>query len=143
MGWDVDLIDENGVVQVPKHSAGSIISIDAKTGEVGQSEASMLVTYNYSGLYYLAIGKSLPDFLDGKKAKDTIEILKLAVEKLGTNQYKRPRDNTSFDASNLKKHFDDYIIDYWAPTMGNAGHIASILLDWALLHPEAVWRISK
>lgn len=135
MGWDVDLIQDGEIVKVPKHAAGSILSVDAKTGEVGQTEASMLVTYNYSELYNLVIDESLPDFLEGKKAKDTVEKLKLIVKKLGTRQYKRSRDDARMG--------DDQIIDYWAPTMGNAGYIAMILLDWALLYPEAVWSISK
>src|SRR4029077_6146288 len=32
--------------------------------------------------------------------------------------------------------------DYWAPTDGNAGYAASILLGWAKQHPEATWRVS-
>jgi len=134
---------ENGVAQVPRHSAGSQIAIDVKTGIEGETDASMLITYNYSELYSLAIGESLPDFLEGKKAKNTVETLKLTVKKLGTKQYQRHRDGYRITNSSIKDMADSMIIDYWAPTMGNAGYVASILLDWALLHPEAVWRTSK
>ncbi len=140
MGWDVTLIDENGTVHIPRQNAGSTICI-SKNGLEGTAEASMLVTYNYSELYHLAIDQSLPDFLHGKKAQDTIEILKKCVEKLGTKQYKRQRDEMQ-GVANLSNP-EAWIFDYWCPTMGNAGYITSILLDWAQLHPNAHWEISK
>ena len=140
MGWDVELMDDNGLVKVPRHSAGSIIAVDAKTGTEGQTDATMTVTYNYSELYYLVIEKSLPDFLDGKLAKDTISTLKKIVEKLGTDQYKRQKDGCTVEDC-FKP--ENQIVDYWCPTMGNAGYVASILLDWAQLHPNAKWSVSK
>lgn len=140
MGWTIYLSDKNGTVSVPKHSAGSIIQVDPKSGE-GTMDAEMSITYNYSGLYHLVLNENLSTFLHGKKAKDTVKGLKLLVEKLGTKQYERPRDDQP--PLRTKKDFDqmtkNYVIDYWAPTMGNAGYVAAILLDWALLHPEAVW----
>lgn len=143
MGWGVNLSDENGIVKVPRHSAGSNIVIDVETGIEGQVEADMTVTYNYSPLYHLAVGKSLPDSLSQQKAKDTIPLLEEIVKKLGVKQYKRPRDDHPPLRTNedFKHMFDDYIVDYWAPTMGNAGYTASILLEWAKLHPEAVWSV--
>lgn len=146
MGWDVDLVDENGLVHVPRQSEGSIISI-SNNGLQGTTEASMSVTYNYSGLYCLVLDKSLPDFLNGKFAKDTIDVLKKCVEKLGTDQYTRTRDGCSKcgfhpDVTNAFSD-ENRVKDYWCPTMGNAGHIASILLDWANLHPNAKWEVSK
>ena len=140
MGWDATLQDENGVVYIPRQNEGSTLCI-SKNGLEGTTHASMLVTYNYSELYHLAINQSLPDFLHGKYAKDTIPILKKCVEKLGTKQYKRQRDDMQGleNMSNPKA----WIYDYWTPTMGNAGYIASVLLDWAQLHPNAKWEISK
>ena len=32
--------------------------------------------------------------------------------------------------------------DYWEATPGNAGHAALILRNWAMKHPDAVWRVS-
>jgi len=142
MGWDIDLVDENGLVQVPRQNAGSIISISSE-GLVGTTEASMSITYNYSRLYRLVINESLKDYLRNKIAKDTIPTLKLLIEKLGTDQYKRPRDNYSYHGGSLKEMIDSQVVDYWAPTMGNAGSIAAILLDWAQLHPQAKWEIGS
>ena len=139
MGWDVDLVDESGIVKVPRQNAGSTICI-TNEGLEGTTEATMLVTYNYSELYHLILDQSLPDFLHGKLAKDTIEVLKKCVDKLGTKQYERTRDGC--DVTNAFSS-ENRIIDYWCPTMGNAGFITSILLDWALLHPNAKWVISK
>lgn len=138
MGWTVELVGQNGIVNVPRHNAGSIISVNPN-GLVGQIEASMCVTYNYSQLYHLAIDASLPDFLNGKQAKDTIDTLKQCVRKLGTNQYKRQVKPGLENTLNTEA----YEIDYWCPTPGNAGYIASVLLDWAFLHPNAKWNIFK
>ena len=140
MGWDVNLYDENGIVSVPRQNDGSLICIAENVLE-GTTQASMCVTYNYSELYHLAIDQSLPDFLHGKLAKDTIEILKKCVEKLGTKQYKRQREDMK-GLENMSKP-EAWIYDYWCPTMGNAGYIASVLLDWAQLHPNARWEVSK
>lgn len=144
MGWDCSLEYPDQIAQVPRHSEGSIISIQTN-GLQGTQDADISITYNYSELYHLVINQSLPDYLNGKKAKETIETLKTLVEKLGTKQYRRPRDDASplRTHEDFKKMFDGYIVDYWAPTMGNAGHMAAVLLDWANLHPEAVWRVSK
>jgi hypothetical protein len=137
MGWDIDLVSDNGLVQVPNHNEGSIQSFGTN-GSEGTQDATMAVTYNYSGLYRLVIDDGLKDYLRNKIAKDTINTLKLLVDKLGTDQYKRKKDG--YDTFDFK---NGYEIDYWCPTMGNAGHIAAILLDWAQLHPEGKWEISS
>jgi len=31
--------------------------------------------------------------------------------------------------------------NYWAPTPGNAGYAASILLRWAKQYPDYVWEV--
>ena len=137
MGWDVELVDENGVVSVPNHNEGSIQSctVDGKTGTC---DADIAITYNYSRLYHLVLGETLKEYLRDRKAEYTISGLKKIVEKLGTNRYKRLKEgHDTFDFEN------GYEIDYWCPTPGNAGHIAALLLDWAQLHPEAKWEITS
>lgn len=142
MGYTIELSNGNEPVKVPRHDAGSIIKI-SNNGLQGQVEGIMDVTSNYSPLYNLALGFDLADFLYGKKAKDTIDVLKLVVKKLGTKQYRRLVDNAPplVNQEDFANRENYYIIDYWCPTMGNAGYIAAILLDWANLHPEAVWRV--
>ncbi len=77
-------------------------------------------TYNYGGFYFETIDLRLGlRFLHGKLAKQTITVLKQAVEKLGVE-----RDP-----------------DYWAGTRGNAGHALSVLLGWARQHPEARFKV--
>lgn len=145
MGWDCILEYPDKIAQVPRHCEGSIITVQTN-GLQGTQDADISITYNYSELYYLVLDQSLRDYLNAKKAKETIQTLKLLVNKLGTKQYKRNRDSCprcNFSV-NVKTMFDEEsrVQDYWCPTMGNAGHIAAILLDWATLHPEAVWRVS-
>jgi len=113
MSYWVYLEDENEKpVSVVRHMEGGTLMMG------GNTKAELNVTYNYSVCYRLA-DFHLKDLI-GKKATDTIEVLEAVVEKLGTHTYK----------------------DYWAPTPGNAGHAASILLAWAKQHPDAVWRVS-
>ncbi len=81
-------------------------------------EASLKVTYNYSECYCIVDGFNIRD-LDRKKAGDTIEILEKVIKVLGDKTYR----------------------DYWAPTPGNAGHAAAILLRWARKHPNATWEV--
>lgn len=79
----------------------------------GEDVATINVTYNYCRHF---------DFkaLQGKTGQETIAALEEAVARLGTT-----RDT-----------------DYWASRPGNAGHTCSVLLAWARLHPNAVWRVS-
>jgi len=84
-------------------------------------EAELNITYNYSPLYYKCLDADHGlRWLHGKQAKDCIKKLQEAVEALGVRQYK----------------------DYWAPTLGNAGHALDVLLGWAKLHPEAIFLVS-
>ena len=136
MGWNAELYVGKKIAHVPYHNEGSIQSFGTD-GSEGTQEASISITYNYSELYCLVINQDLSDYLHDKTGKETIPTLKLLVEKLGTEQYRR---NVILNESlNPEK----YVVEYWAPTMGNAGYIASILLDWAQLHPDGIWSTSK
>lgn len=113
MGWDISLVDDaNNPVQVAPHTEGSIIAVG------GTTEADIGVTFNYHECYRL-VGFEMRD-MDGKSGLETAPLLEAAVAKLGT------------------KRFDNY----WAPTLGNAGHALNVLLGWAKQHPAAKWRIS-
>jgi hypothetical protein len=81
----------------------------------GSPDPDLNVTYNYAGIYRTH-GFSIRD-LDGKRAGDTVLVLSRLVDLLGTERAG----------------------DYWAATDGNAGYAASILLDWAGQHPNAIW----
>ncbi len=84
----------------------------------GSTEAELNVTWNYSKATH-AINFHFRKSLDGKRAKDVIPELERVVRTLGTRQHD----------------------DYWAPTPGNAGHAANILLTWAKQHPYAVFEV--
>ena len=112
------------VVDVTTHQEGGVIAIG------GSSEAAMHVTYNYSSefcrAWTLAGGSfdgegdgTLGEMIGGKRAADVIEALTKAVEILGAER-------------------DPY---YWAPTAGNAGYALSVLLGWALQHPNATFEV--
>jgi len=116
MGWDVDLEVDGKIAQVTAHREGSNIAIG------GSTDASMLVTYNYSKIYAEKLKLSVPDFLKDKTANDTIPFLRESIAILGTD---KRTDN------------------YWEASPGNARHILVVLLDWATQHPTGVWRISK
>ena len=62
---------------------------------------------------------TLRQMLSGKRGKRTIPILTKVVKVCGTA-------------------CDE---DYWKATPGNAGTIASLLLSWAILHPDAKWEV--
>lgn len=78
----------------------------------GTDEASISVTYNYAKFFQFRD-------LHGVRAGDTIETLQTKVAELGT-----------------KIHHD-----YWEPTPGNVGYTLSVLLEWAMQHPDAVWDV--
>jgi hypothetical protein len=111
MSWWISLDDEGKPVEVKSFQGGGTQCIG------GSTEADLNVTYNYSEVTRLV------DFgfrnLDGRTAEDTIDELERVVAALGTQQFE----------------------NYWAPTPGNAGFAASILLSWAKQHPKAVWRV--
>lgn len=98
---------------VPGHAEGGTHALG------GTDEAELNITYNYSQ-HFKALHAEGIRWLDGKTGEDTAPALAAAVQQLGT-----ARDR-----------------DYWAPTPGNAGYALSILLDWAQLHPQAVWQVS-
>lgn len=80
----------------------------------GTELAEMNVTYNYS------VHFSVKNELHGKTAEETIPILEGAVEHFGTER----------------------TMNYWDASEGNVGYMCSILLSWAKLHPDAIWRVS-
>jgi hypothetical protein len=107
MSWDIYLEKNSVVVEVDCHTEGGTYVLG------GTSEGVLNVTYNYRNQYHFGL-------LHGERAGDTIESLRDAVNRLGTDRDK----------------------NYWAPTPGNAGYACSILLKWARSHPSAVWRVS-
>lgn len=58
--------------------------------------------------------------LDGRLAKNTVQALTAAVERLGTTPS----------------------TDYWERTPGNAGALCAKLVAWARIHPNAKWRLT-
>tara|TARA_B110001454_G_C12709532_1_gene430121 strand:+ start:814 stop:1173 length:360 start_codon:yes stop_codon:yes gene_type:complete len=86
----------------------------------GTTECDLNITYNYSTHYY----KEFPNdeglfWLQGKYAKDTINMLEKILNNLGH------RRNS----------------DYWKSTKGNAGYSIRILLGWARENPEGIWMV--
>jgi hypothetical protein len=115
LGWDINLADEHGTVKVAPHQEGSIIAVG------GLDLADMTVTYNYRQFYYETLDEAKGfEWLDGKQAKDAIPRLEKAIAILGTE-----RDP-----------------NYWKATAGNAGHILSVLLEWARQHPNGVFSVT-
>lgn len=120
MSWWVYLERDDEPVLVENHEEGGTYAL----GGVGRAELN--VTYNYGGAFRSAWptviegSGALVKMLDGRRAGDTIGDLESAVAKLGTTRSK----------------------DYWEPTHGNAGYALSILLSWAIRHPDAYWRVS-
>jgi hypothetical protein len=115
--------DEYSGVQVPEFIAGGIVkALPSMNGlrTIPDTEAEVNVTYNYSRFFYEYLSADGLRYLDGKKAQDTIAVLEIAC-------------------SNLP---DEPDTNYWASTPGNAGHILHLLLGWAKLYPEAIWRVS-
>ena len=105
--------DETVVVE--SHEEGGTFSYG------GTNEAMLNVTYNYGRFYRLYLDEEDGlKWLDGKKASETTERLERALRILGAE-----RDR-----------------DYWASTSGNAGFALAILLYWAKLNPDAVWKVS-
>lgn len=113
MSWEVRLVDRyDNSVKVAVHNEGGILVAG------GTDRAEMNVTFNYSKRIIDALGVDFTK-LNHMRAGDTIKALHAAVEKLGT----------------------DRSDDYWADTPGNVGHMLSVLLGWALSHPNAHFRI--
>lgn len=116
MSWWISLEDEKGhYVFVDHFFEGGTRNI------LGSDEASINVTYNYSKYYYKWINKEEGiRWLDGKKAKDTIKVLHIAI-------------------NNLSEEESD---DYWEATEGNARKPLMRLLQWANECPEGIWRVN-
>lgn len=115
MSFDVTLKKDGSPVQIPNHSEGGTHVLG------GTTDAELNVTYNYSGHFFRELHNGLGlRWLDKKKAVDCVERLSKAIAALGVE-----RDS-----------------DYWADTPGNAGFALSILLQWAQLHPDAVFEVS-
>ena len=113
MSWDIHLEDAEGhVLEVPKHMEGGTYAME------GTPSACLNVTYNYSDVTRL-VGFGFKESLNNRRAAVTIPDLEHVVDTLGTKKFE----------------------NYWAPTPGNAGYAASILLNWAKLHPDAYWRV--
>lgn len=112
MSYWVNLEDKDGnSLKVNHHEEGGTFALG------GIDEAELNITYNYARIY------SKHDFsikdLNGKTAAETLPKLKWLVEHLGMET----------DG------------DYWRPTAGNAGYALSILLQWAVQHPEGIWSV--
>jgi hypothetical protein len=116
MSHDVSLLDENGKpVIVENHSEGGTYVVG------GTTEACLNITYNYGSFYYEFLDKEKGlEWLDDKKASETISQLKHAIQELGTT-----RDS-----------------NYWSSTSGNAGYALNILLSWAKQYPNAIWEVT-
>jgi len=116
MSYWIKLLDKKGnVCQVEKHSEGGTRAL------WGTTDAELNITYNYSEFYreYLDEKQGLK-FLNGKRAGDVMERLRIAVNILGI-----VRDS-----------------NYWKSTPGNAGYALIILLKWAEQYPEAVFKVT-
>ena len=112
MSYNVRLVQDEETVKVEPHEEGGTYVMG------GCDSARLNITYNYAPVYAL-LDFSIHD-LNGCQAKDTTQDLMRNVDKLGTHQHE----------------------DYWAATTGNAGYAANILLNWALLYPEAIWEVT-
>jgi len=126
MSMWIDLRDAKGnTAEVASFEAGGSYALG------GSTDASLNVTYNYSAMTY-ALRIPNPNITDdngcewwsfwslnGMSAADTIATLEQIVEWCGVKQWN----------------------DYWAPTPGNVGYAASILLAWAKQYPDYVWDV--
>jgi len=125
MSYEVILQDVSGVVQVPTHLHVSCDTfLDHRLDSEGRlypgsSRAELNITSNYRPIFVELWGKEGIKRLYGKKAHSTIEGLEEAVALLGTERSDNP----------------------WELTRGNVGHVLSILLEWARMHPDATWKI--
>ena len=117
MSYYIYLVNESRkCVQVPPHKEGPIRMF----GPVS-TMADVLIPANYNKVYHEVTGHSAREMLDGRQGRVTIPILKKVVEVCGTVRHR----------------------NYWKPTHGNAGAAAALMLAWALLHPEAMWKVSS
>lgn len=129
MSWDIDLCDPvtEEVITVPeKHFMfGGIIEVG------GSNTLSTNITYNYGAIInpkfdqiLQELGMPVKDdsyarYLEGKSGAETIPILKGTIEKLGND-------------------VDD---DYYKATEGNAKRALNILLAFAQMRPDGIWKV--
>lgn len=114
MSWSVSLKKGDELMSVSRHSEGGTYVMG------GSDVAELNVTYNYSRLFRTAFGGiHFVEVLDGKQAQEVISLLEQAIGHLGDE----PDEN------------------YWAKTLGNAGHALAVLLGWARQHPQAVFTV--
>lgn len=85
--------------------------------EGGTNKLWLNITYNYARFYYRAMGEQGIRSIYGLTGKDSIPILKNAIECLK----------------------DDFDIDYWKPCEGNAKRALHHLLIMALRRPDGIW----
>ncbi len=120
MSYDIELRDPNTTLKCTetKEDYHPMVKVpeftEGGTYPIGGTDvADLNVTYNYAKHF---------DYrqLNGMKAEDSVPILQEAVDRLGTEQTN----------------------DYWAGTPGNAGYACNILLEWAKLHPSAIWDVT-
>jgi hypothetical protein len=78
----------------------------------GLWDARLHVSFAYDTLFRFRM-------LDGEKAGDTTQVLKLTIELFGTERHP----------------------ELWRATPGNVGFMLSILYTWACAFPDAVWSI--
>lgn len=122
---------EGNICDVESHQEGGVVQVG------GSSEASLNVTYNYAWFYFHFLDQENGiRALNGQRAGDWIERLEKAVEVLGDKQYVEYPDGFMLGGKNPKG-----VVNYWAPTPGNAGHALSILLTWAKQHPDAHFEV--
>lgn len=132
MSYDVSLNGKDGVpLQVKHFEEGGTRAMG------GTDRAELNITYNYSWFYYLLLDKKKGlRWLYGRSARDCVDRLQIAVDKLGCRRYmvhQRGYDPLDPGTHHLQRH------EYWAPTPGNAGYALNVLLHWAKANPEAVF----
>lgn len=115
MSRSVQLVGPEGqVLEAPTRSKGGTYAV------TGVPRTDLSVTSNYHGIIVDATGwEDGISHLHGRRAGDTVQALRAAVQLLGTDQS----------------------VDYWEPTPGNVGYALSVLLDWAQQYPDATWRV--
>lgn len=123
MSYDIELVNENGeTVAVPRHEEGGTYAAG------GIERADLNITYNYAPRFHEAgitmIHRADGDgdcfVLDGSTGKESLVPLANSIAKLGIE-----RDE-----------------NYWKSTPGNAGYSLSILLIWAALYQNAMWKVT-
>ena len=112
MSWWVSLEENGKPVKVSRHEEGGTYVL----GDICDAELS--IPYNYSPYFYkyLSVERGLR-FLHEKQAVDTVKALAYATFKLGA------------------------VREDGKTTPGNAGYALSILLQWAMDNPTAIFRV--